>query len=179
MAPSLTVCRFARRFAGCAAAGAGVVIFAKPLIFLTVAATVFALIGFLMWLPIHTALVIRRSGWPRACSRGMRCLALVRQAWRGSTAAVASVLECATPLVGELLLEGLSGAALAVVLAVALVGPEAKASPLVSTGALTGLLAGFLLALTRRRRQAPVEEQETEIYHGASLSSTQVPLSRR
>jgi hypothetical protein len=175
MDQSLGVGRFLRRFFCCTAAGAGVVIFAKPLVLLAVVVGIFAGIGFLLWLPLRPVFAAGRCPWQKAYGHGRRWLDPVGHKCRQTADIVRNLVERATPVVSGLLLEGVSGAVVALVLAVA-AGANNKAIP---AAALSGALAGGILALTRSRQETPQLEPETGLDQGPSLSSTQPPSSER
>jgi hypothetical protein len=177
MDQSLGVGRFLRRFFCCTAAGAGVVIFAKPLVLMAVVVGVCAAIGFLLWLPLRTVFAVGRNPWQKACGYGRRWLDPVRHKCRQTADIIRNLVERTTPVVSGLLLEGVSGAVVALVLAVA-VGAHNKAIP---AAALSGALAGALLALTRSRQESNSLQLQTEagLDQGPSLSRTQPPSSER
>src|ERR1700736_2009526 len=119
MDQSLSVGRFLRRFFCCTAAGAGVVIFAKPLILMAVVVGVFAGIGFLLWLPLRPVFAASVCPWQKAYGHGRRLLDPVGHKCRQTANIMRNLVERATPVVSSLLLEGVSGAVVALVLAVA------------------------------------------------------------
>jgi hypothetical protein len=173
--------RLVRRFLGCTVAGAGVVIFAKPLIWLSLVVGLFATIGFLLWLPLHAVVAGPHRTWQSVYGRGRRWFEPVGHKCRRTTATLRMLMERATPLVSNLLLEGLSGAVVAVVLVVAAgAAHNPRRSPVVPLAALCGALAGGLLALARRRREGRLADLEAAAPadHGASRSSSQPPSSQ-
>jgi hypothetical protein len=176
----LNLSRIVRRVLGCTAAGAGVVLFAKPLICLALVVGFFATVGFLLWLPVQAAVVGPQRTWQSVYGRGRRWFGPVGQKCRRASASMCAVMAWATPVVSNLLLEGVSGALVAVVLAMAAGVHEPKKSPVMPLAALCGALAGGLLALTRSRRAAPAAdvEPETIVDQGANRSSSQLPSSR-
>jgi hypothetical protein len=107
------------------------------------------------------------------CGRGRRWLDPVSQKCKQATATLGAAVRRATPLVSRVLLEGVSGAVVAVMLAVAVEAPNVKKSPVVPAAALAGAVMGSLLALTQRRREKAATEDETAGPgdSGASLSS--------
>jgi hypothetical protein len=165
MHPSVCHSRFWRRLIGCTATGAGVVLFAKPLLIVTAVIGILATVGFLFWLPIQTAVVGPQRTWQSMCGRGRRWFGPVGQTCRSAGAMARALLEWLTPLVSDVLLEGVSGALVAVVLILAVLGPEAhqpSGVALARAAVVSGALAGVLLALTRRRGGSKAEsESET------------------
>jgi hypothetical protein len=179
MVPCLTLSRFVRRFLGYTAAGAGVVLLAKPLVITAVVIGVCATVGFLMWLPLRGAVAVHNATWHSVCGRGRRWLEPVGHKCRQANQAACTFIERAAPVVSSVLLEGLSAAVVAVVLALAAGARPPRASPVVPVAALCGALAGGLLVFARKRREGRILETDvpTEISQGASRSSTQPPSS--
>jgi hypothetical protein len=177
MDSSPTQNRFLRRFLGCTAGGAAVVIFAKPLIILTVVVGVFATIGFLLWMPLRAVMVGPQRSWQSVCGQGRRWLNPMGQKCRRATTTLRAAVQRATPLVSHVLLEGVSGAVVALMLTVAAEAHTAKKSPVVLVAALSGAGAGSLLALAHRRRTGENTDTKAENDQGANLSSSQAPSS--
>jgi uncharacterized protein YcfJ len=175
MEQSLTLGRLVRRLLGCAAIGACVLIFAKPLILLALALTVLASIGFLIWLPVHLVVGNRLDSWQSVCVHGRRWLQPAGQTCRSAAETVQTFLDRATPVVSGFLLEAVSGAVVAVVLGLAAGGQGS----VVAGAALSGALAGGLLALTRGWQAYQSRDAETEMqrHQGANRSSSQTPFS--
>jgi len=139
-----------KRLTGFVAAGFAVIVLAGPLLGILVTLTTFALVGFLLWLPLHTVFFGPCSAWRSTCEGSKR--------WRQHVAGgVRSSADCyhafgmrvgqfagwAWPRVKRVSVEAFCGAALGVLI-VALTGAKEGAAV---AAVATGLVAGGLLGI--------------------------------
>jgi hypothetical protein len=147
-----------KRLTGFAVAGAVIILLAGPLLTLMAAIGVCVLVGFLVWLPLHTVFVGPHSTWKNACDGGRRwrgravgCCGMAgrhcRQVGTQMTEWVAGWL----PVIGGMLREGTCGAILGVLAAVVAGLQESAAVATVLTGCLLGIVVGFNHARSRAR----------------------------
>jgi hypothetical protein len=139
-----------KRLAGFGLAGAGFVLFAGPILTAVLTIAVMALVGFLMWLPLHTAFVGPCSTWRNACEGGKRWRRRVGHWWWavdrgcGSVAStVGNTIVTWWPVVVGTLREGISGAILGglVILLAGIQGPAVALAALI--GGMAGIVVGF------------------------------------
>jgi hypothetical protein len=151
-----------KRLTYLALAGLGVVVLAGPI--LTVAALVgtFALIGFLVWLPLHTVFVGPQSTWKNACDGSRRwgrrvggCCGMVGRNCRCVGTKVVEMAEGWWPLVGGAIREGLGGALVGILVVVLAGLHEAPAVAAVLAGAMVGIAVG--LSNAAHRQQSPAD----------------------
>src|SRR2546430_13817991 len=113
-----------KRLAGFTVAGFAVVILAGPILSALVTLGVFALIAFLLWLPLHTAFFGPHSAWRSTCEGSKqwrrRMAACVRSADGRCHAFGTRVMEFVRwvwPPLKRMSVEGFSGAAVAILVA--------------------------------------------------------------
>jgi hypothetical protein len=151
--PSLT--GVLRRLTCLTIGGALILLFAGPLLTLLVMVAVCAAVGFLVWLPVHTALFGRHGVWRHALEHGKRCQACLEMAWTSGQrrwTATAQRLSSAMgrwlQVVREMVLETACGALVGTLVEVL---SDAGGSG-TGLGALLGAAAGAGVALGRRSK---------------------------
>jgi hypothetical protein len=141
--------------------------FAAPVLALLTVVLFFAIIGFILWLPIHTLVLGKKPGWDMWLSRthaiSRKIGGVLVASWQGVQQALTGNcdgLRSTAAFTGALLVEGLSGAVVALLLVVSIGGHHSE-NPLtlVLTGLCGGLL-GVLVVFFRRgaNREAVVGE---------------------
>jgi hypothetical protein len=152
-------CQVARKVCLLALFGLIAITLAGPILSLVFVVLSFALIGFIFWLPIRL-LLYGKSGAVRDGLEKGKALAqsggrAVGAAWRGTTRlgrGLHLALRGTARLVGAILLEALSGAAVGV-LVISTCWPQHAVTPgAVVLAGLVGALAGVLVVVSRPRR---------------------------
>jgi hypothetical protein len=143
---SLTLGRLVRNLLLLAALGFVAVQFAKPLLTVTVTVLVFALVGFLLWLPLHTLVFRRRAPLRQSFDQSRE---LSRQALAGLRHGCTRLGEWAAVL-APMLLEVASGLVLGGLLVWAYSGQQVEQESL-ALGAAAGAVCGVLVVAARRR----------------------------
>jgi hypothetical protein len=144
-----------RKVAALAAFGFLAIVLAGPVLSILIVVLTFAVIGFLLWLPVRPLLQRRdgrwRTGVEQAVGYAQRSGELLGSAWhravRRAREAHGSVRNTAS-VVGAVLLETLSGAVVAV-LVVTTCWPQPAHAAMVPVALLVGILAGVLVVACR------------------------------
>ncbi|MCI0458736.1 MAG: hypothetical protein L0Z62_17395 [Gemmataceae bacterium] len=165
-----TLAELARKVCAFALFGFLAITLAGPILAVLFTLLTFALIGFLLWLPLHALLRRREGGWREGVQHarcfGQRGLYALGGVWVGTLRVgreMQDALRGTASFVGAVLLEALSGALVGVLVAAACWPPHSLTAGVVVLGGLLGAGAGLLVVLSRRRSApAPVLEQSPE-----------------
>jgi hypothetical protein len=170
---SLTLGRLVRNVLLLAVLGFIAVQLAKPLLTVALMVLAFALVGFLLWLPIHSLVFGRQAPVRQGLDQGQ---ALSRRALTGLRIGWARVAGWAVAL-APAALEIVSGAVLGSLLVWAHIGQRAETESL-GFGALAGAAVGGLVVLARRRPvtgQLPETEPHPKMDAREEATRPQVP----
>jgi hypothetical protein len=150
MDSSISLSLLIRRLIGFAVAGFAVIVLAGPLLTIAAMIGMCVLIGFVLWLPLHTVFVGPQSTWKNACDGGRRwrhralgCCGIVGRQCRSVGVGATSLVAACWPVVSGTVREGACGAISGglVVMVAGLKGPAAAAAVL--TGGALGVLVGL------------------------------------
>jgi hypothetical protein len=155
---SLSVSRVLRRLIFLAVGGAFVLLFAGPILAVLLTVAALAVVGFLVWLPLHTALFGLHGVWralydhARCCRDRVRApVKNIRNRCRATVGRVVAVVARCLTATRQAALEIFCGAAVGLLAALAIDSEEAG----VVIGALLGIVAGAGVVLGRRREPTP------------------------
>jgi hypothetical protein len=147
-----------KRLTGFAVAGAAVILLAGPLLTIAVAISVCVLVGFLLWLPLHTVFVGPQSTWKNACDGGRRwrrrafgCCGLVGRQCRYAGTQLTELVAGWLPVVGGTLREGVCGGIVGGLVVGGAGLKDSAAAIAILAGCVLGIVVGFNHASSRGR----------------------------
>ncbi len=152
-------CQIVRKLCMLALFGLLAVTLAGPILSLVFVVLAFALIGFIFWLPFHLLIYGKdgtmRDGLEKCQGIMRRGLWMTAGIWHGTLRLGRELHETVrgtASVVGAVLLESLSGAALGILLIMTCWPQHAVSAGEVVLAGLLGALAGVLVVVTRARR---------------------------
>jgi hypothetical protein len=138
-----------KRLTGVFLVGAVFLLLAGPLLTVFAVVGVCVLIGFVIWLPLHTVFVGPQSTWRNACDGGRRWrrgmvggCALVGRHCISTGAKVGQIFEGWWPVVSATIREGVCGGLVGVLVVVLAGLQDAAGAAAILTGCLLGIAVG-------------------------------------
>jgi hypothetical protein len=157
-----------RKVGALAAFGFLAIVLAGPVLSVLIVVLTFAVIGFLLWLPVRPLLRRRDGQWRDGVQQAAVCAhrgaELLGVAWSGAVRRgreAHGALRSTVSVVGSVLLETLSGAVVGILLVTTCWPQQAHASA-VPLAALAGILVGVLVVASRARPAPDGAEQSPE-----------------
>ena len=139
-----------KRLTGFTVAALAIVVLAGPILGIVVTLGVFALIGFLLWLPLHTVFCGPHSSWRSTCEGAKKwrrhmaaCVRSTDDRCHAFGVRVADFVRWCWPRVRRVGVEAFCGAAVGVLIVVLTGAQEAPAVAAVAVGLTAGALLGL------------------------------------